>query len=60
MLLETFRFPLLLGILMVDGFLSLEIVDLGCWIHPFDCASDNHTRAYFPLTLRSLVVVGLY
>ena len=45
---------------MVDGFLSLEIVDSGCWIHHFDCASNIHTGVYFHLTLRSLVVVGLY
>ena len=59
-LLEIFNFSLLFGIMMVDGFLSLEIVDSGCWIHHFDCASNIHTRVYFHLTLRSPVVVGLY
>ena len=59
-LLEIFNFSLLFGIMMVDGFLSLEIVDSGCWIHHFDCASNIHTGVYFHLTLRSLVVVGLY
>ena len=62
MLVETFDFFLLLGILMVDRFLflSLEIVDSRYWIHPFDCASDIHIGVYSLLTLRSLLVVGLY
>ena len=38
----------------------LEIVHWWYRVHPFDCASNIHIGAYFPISPRFLVVVGWY
>ena len=44
-------------------FIEFDILEIVHWwyrIHLFDCASNIHIRAYFPLSPRFLVVFGWY
>ena len=58
-LLKAFGCFILLGILIFDGFSSLETVHWWSWIHPFLVHQISTLGHIFPFAMRSLDMVGL-